>query len=92
MERVLRSENAHFTLLWDRASGVQRRVLQALAVEPGKAITSTEYRARHGLPGSSSLQKALDALVGDEVVAKLGPGEYRIAEPFLAEWVRAHGL
>ncbi len=51
-----------------------------------------EYGARHGLPGSSSLQKALDALVGDEVVAKLGPGEYRIAEPFLAEWVRAHGL
>jgi uncharacterized protein len=87
VRRVLRSENAHFSLAWDRASRVQRLALQALANEPPTAVTSAAYRSRHGLPGSSSLQKALDALVEDELVRKLAPGEYRIAEPFLAEWL-----
>jgi hypothetical protein len=88
LERVLRSEHARFTLIWDEASGVQRLLLQALAAEPATAITAAEYRRRHGLPGSSSIQRALDALVADEVVVRLGRGSYRISEPFLAEWVR----
>jgi hypothetical protein len=66
---------------------VQRLVLQALAVEPGRPLGG-EYRRRHGLPGASSVQRALEALVRDELVAKDGRGEYRIAEPFLAEWLQ----
>ncbi len=91
LTRVLRSENAHFTRIWDRASRVQRATLQALATEPMASITSDEYRRRHGLPASSSVQRALDALVADELILKERPGDYRIAEPFLAEWIRSHG-
>jgi AAA+ ATPase superfamily predicted ATPase len=87
IERVLQSENAHFTLIWDRASRVQRATLQALAAEPLVAATSREFRRRHGLPGGSSVQRALDALVGEELVAREAAGSYRIAEPFLAEWI-----
>jgi hypothetical protein len=87
LERVLRSENAHFTLIWDQASRVQRAVLQALAREPLDSATSEAFRRRHGLPGGSSVQRALDALGDDEVVTREGPGAYRIAEPFLAEWI-----
>jgi hypothetical protein len=89
---VLRSENAHFTRVWDKASRVQRRTLQALAKEPLRAVTSDEFRRRHGLPGSSSVQRALEALLEDELVAKERPGAYRIAEPFLAEWILRYGL
>lgn len=92
LTRVLRSEHARFTLIWDNASAVQRLVLQALAVEPTTAITTIDYRRRHGLPGSSSIQRALDALVADDVVAKLRPGAYSIAEPFLREWVLANAV
>ena len=91
MERVLRSENAYFTHVWDGASRTQRLVLQALAAEPADAITSTEYRHRHGLPAGSSVHRALDAVVEDELVAREGPGRYRIVEPFLAEWIRRYG-
>ena len=87
LAHVLRSENAHFTLLWERASRFQRAVLQALAVEETESMTSAAYRERHGLPSSSSVQKALDVLVADEVVRKRGPGSYAIAEPFLREWL-----
>ena len=91
MARVLRSENAYFTHVWEGASRAQRVVLQALAADPPDAATSDEYRRRHGLPAPSSVQRALDALVTDELVARLGPGAYRIAEPFLAEWIRRYG-
>ncbi len=87
MEHVLRSENAHFTLIWDQASRVQRATLQALAVEPLVSATSEDFRRRHGLPGGSSVQRALDALGEDELVMKEAPGSYRICEPFLAEWI-----
>ena len=87
IDRVLQSENAHFTLIWDRASRVQRATLQALAAEPLVAATSREFRRRHGLPGGSSVQRALDALVAEELVIREGAGSYRIAEPFLPEWI-----
>jgi hypothetical protein len=85
LEAVLRSENAHFSLLWEDASGVQKLVLQALAREPGRPFTAA-YRDRHDLPPSTNVQKALRALEKREVVVG-SAGEYRIAEPFLAEWL-----
>lgn len=91
MSRVLRSENAYFTHVWEGASRAQRVVLQALAADPPDAVTSSEYRRRHGLPAPSSVQRALDALVADELVARQRPGTYRIAEPFLADWILRYG-
>ena len=91
LARVLRSENAYFTHVWDGAPRAQRLVLQALAVDPPTAATSDEYRRRHDLPAPSSVQRALDTLVSDELVARDEPGRYRIAEPFLAEWILRFG-
>src|SRR5205823_2923288 len=91
LEQVLRSENAHFTRIWDDLPKAQKVVLQALAKEPLQKLTSSEFRRRHGLPTSSSIQRAVDTLVRDELVAKEATGAYRIAEPFLAEWVLHFG-
>jgi hypothetical protein len=87
LEKLLRAEHAHFGLVWEKAARAQRLVLQALASEPGRPLAG-EYRRRHGLPGPSSVQRALDAVVKDELVARDDRGEYRIAEPFLGEWLR----
>ena len=88
---VLRAENAHFTLLWDQASRAQRIVLQALATEPGRPLTDG-YRLKHQLPSASGVQRALKALVDDELVAKRPDGNYELSEPFLREWIRAFVL
>jgi uncharacterized protein len=82
---VLRAEDARFTLLWEEVSRGQRLVLQALARESGHPY-SEAYRNRHGLPSAASVQKALGALKQREVIGG-GRGEYRIDEPFLAEWL-----
>jgi AAA+ ATPase superfamily predicted ATPase len=87
LDAVLRSENAHFGLLWERASAAQRLVLEALAGDqPGRPL-STDYQRRHALPSVATVQTALRALAREGVVARIGRGEYAIAEPFLAEWI-----
>ena len=84
---TLRSEHAHFSLLWEGAAAAQRLVLQALATEQPARPLSSEYQVRHSLPGTPTVQAALDALVRAEQVRRVGRGEYLIAEPFLAEWI-----
>jgi uncharacterized protein len=87
LEALLRSEHAHFSLLWERAAAAQRLVLLALAAEqPGRPL-SGDYQNRHSLPSTATVQTALGALVDAELLSRIGRGEYRIAEPFLAEWI-----
>ncbi len=89
LDRVLRSENAHFSLVWERASQAQRLVLQALATDPTTSVTASAYLNRHGLPAPATVARALEALVEQELLNRVAPGHYVIAEPFLAEWLRA---
>jgi uncharacterized protein len=90
LTRLLVSEHTHFSDLWDRATGNQRILLSALAEEPGRPLTR-DYQTRHGLRGSSTTQKAIDALIQQELVAK-DHGFVAISEPFLAEWIRRNAL
>jgi hypothetical protein len=82
---VLRSEHSHFSLVWERAPAAQRQVLAALAREPGTPLAG-DYRRRHGLPGASTVQRALGYLERQELVTR-DHGAARIAEPFLGEWI-----
>ena len=82
---VLRSEHAHFARIWEKAAKGQRLVLLALARERG-FVLGTDYRGRHALGAASSVQRAVETLVADELVARDRDG-YRISEPFLAEWI-----
>jgi hypothetical protein len=84
---VLRSEHAHFTLLWDSLSAGQRVLLEALALDPGRPY-SADYRRRLRLPAATNVQKAVAALVARELIEKRDDGTYAVSEPFLAEWIR----
>jgi uncharacterized protein len=87
VEDVLRSEDSHFTAVWESATAIQRILLQAVAAEEGHPL-SGEYRRRHGLPPASSVQRALQSLERAELVGRAGGGAW-ISEPFLAEWLRS---
>jgi hypothetical protein len=89
VQRVVRSEHAHFGRIWEKAPRGQRVLLQALASGPGRPF-SEDFRRAHGLPSMATVQTALDALVRDELVAREPDGRHAIAEPFLAEWIRGH--
>jgi uncharacterized protein len=83
--QVLNSEHAHFSLVWESASAHQRLLLRALAQEQGRPLAA-DYRRRHALPGTSSVQRALGALERGELVGRRG-SEAWINEPFLAQWL-----
>jgi hypothetical protein len=87
LEDTLRSEHAHFSLLWEDCSANQKLVLEALAREEGRPF-SAEYRRRLGLGPATNVQRALRTLERREVVAG-DRGVYRIVEPFLADWLRS---
>lgn len=87
---ALRSEDAHFSLLWDALSSGQRLLLQALAATPGRPYTAA-YRHEHGLPAATNVQKALQALGRRELVAQRPDGATEISEPFFAEWIVRQG-
>ncbi|MGH3049453.1 MAG: hypothetical protein ACRDLK_04785, partial [Gaiellaceae bacterium] len=91
LRQVLRSENAHFARVWERSARTQRLVLEAVAREPGRPALGAAYRRQHGLPGPSTVQRALGPLLQDELITASEEG-YRIAEPFLAEWILQRGM
>ena len=85
LAEVLRSEDSHFTVLWERATSDQRRLLQSLAAEEGHPLAG-EYRRRHRLPAGSSVRRALLSLERGELVWR-SAGRAWISEPFLARWL-----
>jgi hypothetical protein len=88
LTRVLRSERNHFTQLWDEAPHPQRLLMIALAEEPASSIYSAAYHERHELPANPTLQTALAGLIRKEIAGRDAGREYRVIEPFLAEWLR----
>ncbi len=87
LEKALRSEHNHFARIWDEATEHERLLLLALAAEPS-GVYSAEYQARHGLASSTHVQRALTALVKEEVVGRNRDGSYGVTEPFLGEWLK----
>jgi hypothetical protein len=87
LTRVLRSEHNHFAQLWNDAPHPQRLLLLALAEEPTRSPYASDYNARHDLPATPTLQTALAGLQRKELVARADRAEYRVIEPFLAEWL-----
>jgi len=84
---VLRAEHNNLARIWEAATRNERLVLLALRSGPTN-LYAEETRALAGLPAPTFVQRAVRALVRDDVVEKAPDGRYRIAEPFLAEWLR----
>jgi hypothetical protein len=87
LARVLRSEHNHLAQVWDDAPHPQRLLLIALMEEPTGSVYSAAYHERHELPANPTLQNALAGLIRKELVGRTDGREYRIIEPFLAQWI-----
>ena len=61
-------------------------VLRALVLEHGRELLSADVRTRHRLPGSSTVQAALAALVRQDIVMKEG-SRYLASDSLYREWV-----
>ena len=64
----------------------QRAVLRALVLEEGKELMSADVRDRHRLPGTSTVQAALAALLRQDVITK-DRSRYVTVDSLYREWV-----
>ena len=70
LSRLLNQQHTVFEESWQRLTLAQRAVLRAIVLESGREVLSADVRTRHRLPGASSVQSALAALVRQDIVMK----------------------
>ena len=86
LSRLLGEQQTVFEEGWQRLTLLQRAVLRALVLESGRELLSADVRHRHRLPGASSVQAALAALVKQDVVQKEN-ARYVVSDSLYREWV-----
>lgn len=86
LTRLLGEQHTMFEESWQRLTLPQRAVLRALVLEDGRELLSADVRTRHRLPGASTVQAALAALVRLEIVMKDG-ARYTASDSLYREWV-----
>ena len=86
LTRILGEQQTMFEESWQRLTLPQRAVLRALVLEEGRELMSADVRARHRLPGTSSVQAALAALVRQDIITRDG-GRYVAVDSLYREWV-----
>jgi hypothetical protein len=86
LTRLLGEHHTMFEESWQRLTLPQRAVLRALVIEDGRELMSADVRARHRLPGTSTVQAALAALLRQDIVTK-DNGRYVTVDSLYREWV-----
>jgi len=84
--RLLGEQSMVFEESWQRLTLPQRAVLRALVIEEGRELMSGDVRNRHRLPGTSTIQAALAALLRQDIITK-DAGGYATVDSLYREWV-----
>lgn len=84
--RLLGEQQMVFEESWQRLTLPQRAVLRALVLEEGRELMSADVRTRHRLPGTSTIQAALAALLRQDIITK-DDGRYVTVDSLYREWV-----
>jgi hypothetical protein len=86
LKRLLAEHQMIFEAVWQHLTLTQRAALRAVVLENGRGLLSAEVRTRHRLGGASTVQRALAALVRDDVVTR-DADRYAVVDSLLREWV-----
>jgi hypothetical protein len=86
LTRLLGEQQTVFEESWQRLTLPQRAVLRALVIEEGRELMSADVRARHRLPGTSTVQAALAALLRQDIITRVD-GRYVAVDSLYREWV-----
>jgi hypothetical protein len=86
LTRLLGEQHTMFEESWQRLTLPQRAVLRAVVIEEGRELMSADVRARHRLPGTSTVQAALAALLRQDIITK-DNGRYVTVDSLYREWV-----
>lgn len=86
LTRLLGEQQMVFEESWQRLTLAQRAVLRAVVLEDGRELLSADVRTRYRLPGASSVQSALAALIRQDIIQKVDQ-TYMVNDSLYREWV-----
>jgi hypothetical protein len=86
---LLEREGYAYTTLWESLTLSQKRFLKGLAAEPiGVKVFGGEFVSRYGLSSASNAQRAVQALLGKDVIDR-DNGSFLITDRFFRLWIQA---
>jgi len=86
---LLERENYAYTTLWESLTIAQKRFLIGLAGESaGVKVFSGEFVRRYGLGSASNVQRAVDSLLGRDIIDR-DNGSCLITDRFFRLWIQA---
>ena len=88
LQRAVEHEAGLHADRFEALSPGQRRVVAQLALQPSEQPLAGAFVREVRLANSSSVRKALEVLLADELVV-VRDGSHRVADPFFAAWLRA---
>lgn len=88
LDKVVAAEDAHYTTLWESLTLTQRRVLLAVAREPGKHVFGEAFRRAHRLGAASTVQTALERLLEREIAEGASTSGFSVPDVFLRAWLQ----
>lgn len=87
---IVTQEHPAYAQLWTSLTTVQKKVVKAVIVERGHALTSAEVLRRHGV-APATMHKTL-AVLDDKGIVREDESEasarYRLEDPFFGAWLR----
>lgn len=90
LKTIVTQEHPAYAQLWTSLTTVQKKVLKAVIVEGGRALTSAEVLRRHAV-APATMHKVL-AVLDDKGIIRDDESEtslrYRLEDPFFGAWLR----
>ncbi|HKG94211.1 MAG TPA: ATP-binding protein [Gemmatimonadaceae bacterium] len=93
MESLVDEQSPLHLRVWDARTATERRVLTVLAAEPEVSLLAAETLGKYDLGPKSTIQNAVSALVGDELLTRTErSGGFTYDDPFFRRWVEVNAL
>lgn len=93
LEILLEREHSTYLTLWDSLPEMSKRMLRAAAVEdPLLSPYSGENLEKYGFKSPASAGRAIEYLVGHDILFRTAEGGYGVIDRFLAMWCRKNLL
>ena len=84
---IFAREGEYFSFAVRRLTALQVQVLTAIAIRGGREIYSGDFLSAAAVKSVASIRRAVTRLI-DEGLVYFVDGEYRIDNPFFAEWIK----
>ena len=84
---IFAREGEHFSFAVKQLTALQVQVLTAISVRGGREIFSGDFLSAANVKSVASVKRAVTRLI-DEGLVYFADGEYKVDNPFFAEWIR----